>query len=204
MRGRNTRRLGWALGALLLGAAACANADPLGLYVGAGAGESTLRQDSYGVDAHPTGWKVLVGWHPIHVFGTELEYVDLGSHSGTSLDPAGATSYSVTSSASAPALFMLGYLPLPLPWLDLYGKVGAARLRTKVNGTGRPNCAAGHACPLIEYVEMVDTDMTQTRLAYGAGAQFRFGAPALRLEYERFTASNGDQTLLSLDLLLNF
>jgi hypothetical protein len=46
--------------------------------------------------------------------------------------------------------------------------------------------------------------MTQTRLAYGAGARFKFGAPALRLEYERYPASSGDQSLLSLDLLWNF
>jgi opacity protein-like surface antigen len=195
-------RLRAALGALLLlTAATWGHADPLGLYVGAGAGESTLRQDSYGVDAHPTGWKVFVGWHPIHVFGTELEYVDLGSHGGSSLDPAGATRYSLTSSAKAPALFVLGYLPLPLPWLDLYGKAGAARLHTKVTGSGAPNCQQAE-CP--NNVFEVSNDTTQTRFAYGAGAQFKFGTPALRLEYARFTAPNGDQSLLSLDLLLNF
>jgi opacity protein-like surface antigen len=187
---------------VLLAAASTASADPLGLYVGAGAGESTLRQDSYGIDAHPTGWKVFVGWHPIPLFGTQLEYVDFGSHSGTSIEPTGATAYSVTSSARAPALFVLAYPPLPVSWLDLYGKAGAAHLQTRVNGSGGPHCVAGSACPL--FVFLVDNNMTQTRFAYGAGAQFKSGAPALRLEYERYTASNGDQSLLSLDLLWNF
>jgi hypothetical protein len=42
------------------------------------------------------------------------------------------------------------------------------------------------------------------RFAYGAGVQFRFGAPMLRLEYQGFSASGGDQSLLSLDLAFNF
>ncbi len=181
----------------LLGAA---HADPLGLYAGAGAGQATLKEDNYGVNAHPTGWKVFVGWRPTSYFGTELDYLDLGSHTGSS-----ATFnhvYNLKSTAHAPALFMVGYLPLPVPLLDIYGKAGAARLSARESGSSVINCANFPACPLL--LSPVYDGSTRTRFAYGAGAQVRFGLPALRLEYERIADSNGDRSLLSLDVLLNF
>jgi len=42
------------------------------------------------------------------------------------------------------------------------------------------------------------------RFAYAAGMQLKFGAPAVRLEYQGFTTSGGDQSLLSLELAWNF
>jgi hypothetical protein len=47
-------------------------------------------------------------------------------------------------------------------------------------------------------------DSRSTRFAFGAGAQFKFGLPAIRLEYERYTASQGDQALISLAVTVNF
>ena len=39
---------------------------------------------------------------------------------------------------------------------------------------------------------------------WGAGAQVKFGMPALKLEYERFDGSQGNDALLSLAVTLNF
>jgi hypothetical protein len=41
-------------------------------------------------------------------------------------------------------------------------------------------------------------------VAWGAGAQFKFGLPAIRLEYERFAGSQGTDELLSLAVTANF
>ncbi|MBS0378310.1 MAG: outer membrane beta-barrel protein [Proteobacteria bacterium] len=167
---------------------------------GAGAGQSTLKEDNYGVNARPTGWKVFVGWRPVSYFGTELDYLDLGSHTGSSTTLTNV--YSLESTAHAPALFMVGYLPLPVPMLDVYGKAGAARLCARESGSSVLNCVNLPTCPVL--ASPVYDSSIHTRFAYGAGAQVRFGLPALRLEYERIADSDGDRSLLSLDVLLNF
>jgi len=47
-------------------------------------------------------------------------------------------------------------------------------------------------------------DRSGARLAYGAGAQMTLGRFAIRAEYERINASEGDPDLLSLGLTLSF
>src|SRR5882757_6942195 len=66
--------------------AASASADNLlGLYAGAGVGQSTVRSDRgfdpyYPGDSHPhhTAWKVLAGIRPLPFVGAEAEYIDFG------------------------------------------------------------------------------------------------------------------------------
>ena len=149
-----------------LAASAGARADDLlGLYVGAGAGQSTLHQDVYQVDAHATGWKVLAGWRPLSVVGAEIEYANLGSKNVTYQ----SLGTQVSTDAHATALFALGYLPVPLPWFDLYGKLGAARVQANT----KVSCYALTCNPLI-----ID-DSTRTSVAWGAGAPVVPGAEAL-------------------------
>jgi opacity protein-like surface antigen len=177
---------------------ACATAsadDLLGVYVGAGVGESTLLQDYYQVDAHATGWKLLAGWRPLTALGAEVEYADLGSKNVSYVNPAGSTQ--ISTDAHATSLFALGYLPVPMPWLDLYVKAGAARVQdnTKSQFTGSIDNIA--SAPIV-------TDSSRTSFAWGAGLQFKFGLPAVRVEYERFDGSQGNDSLLTAALTLNF
>lgn len=183
-------RFVWILGACLAVGASVAVADPLDVYVGAGLGYSTVQESfvPVGVEEHPTGWKVFAGWRPIQMFGAEVEYVDLGSKDSTE-DVINAQH----ASASAVAAFAVGYLPQPLPFIDFYGKVGLANLRTSISNT---------SMNLNPFTTAVDR--SQARFAYGAGVQFKFGMPAVRLEYQGFSASGGDQSLLSLDVAFNF
>jgi hypothetical protein len=59
--------------------------DPAGFYLGAGIGESNLRNDGYGYndyygyDNHQTAWKLIAGIRPIPPVGAEFEYIDFGS-----------------------------------------------------------------------------------------------------------------------------
>lgn len=177
-----------------LGASLAAHADPLGFYVGAGVGQSTVQSSQLlplQVYEHPTGWKVFAGWRPISMFGAELEYVDLGSKSNTYYNGSAGTDYQ-HASASAFGAFAVGYLPQPIPFLDVYGKVGVASLHTNISNT-------------INLSGQVFSDNTSNaRFAYGAGVQVKVGAPAVRLEYQGFSTSGGDQSLLSLDVAWNF
>ncbi len=179
--------------------------DPLGFYLGAGAGESTVQSTSLlpiEVYEHPTGWKVFAGWRPIQMFGAEIEYVDLGSRNSTYTSYVNATSNSQHASASAVGAFLVGYLPQPLPYLDFYGKVGAADLHTSISNT-----TTAYPLPLscgLPCTTLSRQNTSDVRFAYAAGVQMKFGAPAVRLEYQGFTTSGGDQSLLSLDLAWNF
>jgi opacity protein-like surface antigen len=176
------------LGAGLAVSTAASADDLLGLYVGAGVGQSTLKQDYYQIDAHATGWKVMAGWRPLSFLGAEIEYASLGSKDVTYQ----FTSQHISSDAHATAVFALGYLPVPLPWIDLYGKVGAARVQN--------NTTAQYLGSLVPVV----TDNTRTSVAWGAGLQFKFGMPAIRVEYERFDGEQGNDSLLTAAVTLNF
>jgi len=93
------------------------------------------------------------------------------------------------ASAKGAALFGVGYLPLPLPLVDVYGKLGLARLDRKANGgfCGVDGCG-----------ELFRLNRQETRFAWGTGAQMRVSQLALRVEYERISASGGDPDLVSI------
>ena len=181
---------------------AAARADNLlGLYVGAGVGESTVRSDSgfdpyYPVDSHPhhTAYKVLVGVRPIPFMGAEAEYIDFGH-------PTSADSYynvntgyydSADSHPRAGVLYGVGYLPLP--FVDVFAKVGEARLATNVSTfVGPPACPTGQYGSCGGSSALVSRDrIWQTKVAYGAGVQAHFLGLAVRGEYERINSTFGD------------
>jgi opacity protein-like surface antigen len=186
--------------ALATGAPAFAD-DLLGIYVGAGVSRSDLRQDYYQIDAHATGWKLLAGWRPISLLGVEAEYTDLGSKGVNTY----ADSTHVSTDATATAAYVLGYLPVPLPWIDVYGKLGAARVKANTSayptGVSPPACLPGDICAPST---PVSNDNSKTSVAWGAGLQFKWGHWATRLDYERFDGSQGDPAALAAEFLFNF
>jgi opacity protein-like surface antigen len=179
---------------------ACAPAfadDLLGIYVGAGVGRTALEQDYYQIDAHATGWKLLAGWRPISFLGVEAEYADLGNKGVTTY---GGTTH-VSTDASATAAYVLGYLPVPLPWIDVYGKVGAARLKANTSAYPYPGvgtCIAPAPCGPVSY------DTSKSNIAWGGGLQFKVGRWAARADYERFDGPQGNPSLLSVEGIFNF
>src|ERR1700738_2448825 len=116
-------------------ASTAALADNLaGFYAGAGVGYSTIRSDdsAYGLPGyfndHQTAWKLIAGVRPISILGAEFEYIDFGQpghHSGNY----DTSYYGRDSHPRASVLFAMGYLPLPIPFFDVYGKAGIARLQ---------------------------------------------------------------------------
>lgn len=156
-------------------AAGAAQADQFGFGVYAGAGVTRAQIDNV-FDASPkindTSWKAIVGVRLPGPFGIEANYLDLGSQtqrfSGLG---------SVHTDAKAFAAYAVGYLPLPVPMLDVYGKLGAARWQLDGSSTSR---------------DLFAISDSGTQFAWGAGAQLHFGPIAARLEYEQFDMRNTD------------
>jgi hypothetical protein len=75
------------------------------------------------------------------------------------------------SDAQVFAAYALGFLPIPVPFLDIYGKAGLARskLNTKIG---------------------LATSSRGTEFAWGVGVQARVGMFGARLEYEQFNIPN--------------
>jgi hypothetical protein len=183
--------------------------DLLGFYVGVAVGEAHVRTGQeingdtdydYRFDAQHTAWKVFAGIRPIAPLGVELGYTDFGN-------PNASLSNAVFGGLSradqkAVTLFGLGYLPLPVPFLDVYGKLGIARLRTTTTEVSPiPFCPAGFTGCSPTTFNISDST---TNFAYGAGIQGRIGALALRAEYERISASGGDPDIFSLGVTWRF
>ncbi len=181
--------------------------DPLAIYLGAALGEAHVRSEElrsgettpFTFDQTHVGWKVFVGVRPLSVVGVELAYSDFGS---VNTPPPGIFSYfNSNSKQNATSAYGIGYLPLPVPYLDLYGKLGVARLHTQSQvATQPPTCPVGLICTIYS----VSQNQSSVDLAYGAGAQAKFGAFAVRIEYERIDASGGNPDLFSLGLSWNF
>jgi hypothetical protein len=198
--------------ALALSAHGVTLADtPLGPYIGAAGGQADLRMDHALTDTfnniskHDTGWQVMAGIRPLRFLGAELEYVNFGSRSYLDGLAPGSYPFAYTTGtidAKAAALLAVLYAPLPVKFLDVYGKVGPARLQTSVHGLVQepdliclPDPDCGH---------LVTHGATTTDLAYGAGLQLKFGAAAIRAEYERIRVNTGDPSLASLGLTWSF
>lgn len=192
-------------GALLAGALVAAPAraiDVLGFYVGAGVGQAELRGENPSISAQSfkdnhSAWKAVVGVRPISLLGAEIAYMDLGSVRET----IGAANLSADLKGTA--AYGLLYLPLPLPFLDIYGKAGYARLTGTLTTTVNA-CAAIVPAPSGCNFTPGRIDLDDDGVAAGAGAQFKLGSWAIRGEYERFLVSGSDPSLLSLSVTKTF
>jgi hypothetical protein len=187
-------------------------ADLLGFYVGAAIGEAHIRTSQeiqgdtgydYPFDEQHVGWKLALGIRPIAPVGVELEYIDFGNSSdGNANSVFGGISQ---ADAKAVALFGLGYLPIPAPFLDVYGKLGVARAR--VNSTETPpipSCPVATPACLTPFLQGFGISSSSTNVAYGIGAQAKFGSLAVRAEYERISISAGNPDMLSLGVTWTF
>ncbi len=217
------RTTGWLVGAALIGSAVSVNAmaddgpfqlfNPLGVYAGAGVGRSDVGElqidpfgDSYHrFDGDQLGWNAVVGLRPIPFLGAEAEYIDFG-RTGIgaglpSFGPSAAEFYNGNAHDRAAAIFAVGYLPLPIPWVEPFAKLGWAQLWEHSNYDG-------YLSSTLEPVSVSQTSHPNGT-AYGAGVQFHFEQLAVRAQYERIsgTRSFGDwnnPSLLSVGLNWTF
>lgn len=219
MTAKSARVLGWCLvagGSLFLSAHSASAqegptpSNPLGVYVGAGLGLSTIRQDpvedtgGLGMDRSTVGWEAFLGIRPLAYLGAEIGYLHFGSSHRYEYTPTPFVSSDESrlhESADAPVAFAVGYIPLQ-PWWDLYLKAGGARLHKSWDSLTPAACPAYLEC-FAGYIgeNSLSAEDSKWNFAYGVGTQVNFGPVAWRLEYVRVNASGnengGDPDLLS-------
>ena len=168
--------------ALALGAS-LARADEGLFYVGAGVIRDNLKDvASINGDLNATSWKAFGGVHPVSWFAVEADYIDLGSQTSTYIDTTTHLEYKAFGG------YAVGFVPLPVPFLDVFGKLGLARWNSSGSST---------ASPLFSLSD------NGTEFAWGVGAQVHFGMFGARLEYENFNIRNTDgANVVSLDAVL--
>jgi hypothetical protein len=194
-----------------IGASAIAAAGPLdnpaGFYVGAGVGASNIGSDGYGYDGYysynhdETAWKLIAGVRPISPLGAELEYIDFGRANTNPNYAYDGYDFNGQSTASkATVLFAVGYLPLPIPFLDIYGKAGVARLQQD-STTYFDTCQPPTECNAPPAYR---SDDWSTDFAYGVGIQTKWLGLAVRAEYERIDTTGRDPDALTVSATWTF
>ena len=138
-----------------------ADTPPIGLYAGGAIGISRERfhPSDYNLRAQNTGYEVMAGWRPINMIAAEVNYVDLGRANG-------GINYADTDGIAVSAL---GFLPIPL--VDVYGRLGLVDWRSDVHS------------PFSSF------HRSGSDLTYGVGAGIHWGSLGVRVEYQRFDMS---------------
>jgi Outer membrane protein beta-barrel domain len=175
-----------------------AQADNGMFYIGAGLSNDNLRDiEATDSNLNSTNWKVWAGVRPISLFAVEADYMDLGSE--TVAEPLNFGGGGTTHiSYKAFAGYAVGYAPIPVPYLDVFGKVGLARWSSSGSSQG---IGPGPGGPGPFLFSLSDNG---TQFAWGIGGQLHFGNVGARLEYESFSVRNtGGVNLVSLSVFLN-
>ena len=98
-------------------------------------------------------------------------------------------------------LFAVGYLPLPVPFFDVFGKAGVARLQTDVT-TVTGYCQGVQNC--ITPPTYSRHNETDDKFAYGVGVQSKAWGVSFRAEYERISSQFGDPDALTVSATWTF
>jgi hypothetical protein len=199
-----------ALTAVGLTTAALAD-NPLGAYVGAGVGASNVGNSyDYGYYGRyhddDVAWKAIAGIRPIPWVGAEAEWIDFGSgHGDNGYYGFGDYYANSVSHPKAAVLYGIGYLPLPLPFLDVYGKAGVARLQTDLTTyqyTSGGYCPPPYSsCPAPSAFRI---DQWNTKFAWGAGVGTHWQDFGFRAEYERIQSQYGNPSAFTVNATWTF
>jgi hypothetical protein len=194
------------LAAALALCASVAEADNGIFYFGAGV--TANHVDSVGVEGfdnnfpaiNSTSWQVFAGIRPIRPFAVEVDYADLGRQANVFQTPiscgmsVGSCSVSWDEDAKALAVYALGFMPLQVPTLEVYGKAGLARYKLSRSVT-----SYGIDGATLSYSAYPDDS---TVFTWGGGVQVHFGIIGGRLEYEGFNKAGSGVYSLSVFLTL--
>jgi OmpA-like transmembrane domain len=176
------------IGIVLALGAGVAQADDNGLlYIGAGIARDNLKDiAATNADLNATDWKVMAGFRPISLFAVEADYIDLGSQTLNSAVASTHLQY------KAFAGYAVGFAPIPVPYLDVFGKVGFARWTAS---------GSSSVLPSSSFFSLSDNG---TEFAWGVGGQVHVGNIGGRLEYENFNIRNTNgANVVSLSVFLN-
>jgi Outer membrane protein beta-barrel domain len=166
-------------------AASGAHADDSWFYAGAGISRDNIRDIQATVsDLNATSWKALIGFRPIHWVGVEADYIDLGSQSSQYFSTYTHLDYKAT------AAYGVVFAPLPLPFVDVFGKLGVAHWNSSGGASSGPN----------NFFSLSDNG---NEFAWGVGGMVHLGNIGARLEYENFHIRNTNgANVVSLEAIL--
>jgi hypothetical protein len=161
-----------------------------GIYAGLSVGQSRadvgsdfgglLNEDI--LDDEDTAFKILGGYRILDWFGVEVSYVDLGEITQTQ-DTVLLSNYRLEAAGfNAYAVFFYD-----IANFDLFAKGGLIQTQIHERADGS---FGGGGIPGI-FFPILDRSDNTTDLAWGIGAQVRFGSLAARIEYERFEIDSG-------------
>lgn len=207
--GKSPFRLLPILGTLLIATLAVparASTNLLNVYVGASVGHGRLQGNDSSLIAPQsvgplgtlsrsgTAYQIAAGARGLYLLGAEVDYFNLGSGSVSPDWSNLVGSLHGNLSQKGVAAFALLYLPLPVPFIDVYVKAGVGRITSQLDASFTPQgtCVVT-GCKTTTYVRSEST----TGLAAGAGVQWKLGNWAVRAEYERFTALGEHPDLLT-------
>lgn len=160
-------------------------------YLGAGVARSSVSDitAAFGApDLKNSSWKAYAGVRPLDWLAAEVGYIDLGSARNT-FDTNLGGGYTDVKGYTWGA-FAVGYLPIPLPVVDVFGKAGVAfsRLDFQVYSPGQGTAFARNG----------------TGFAWGVGVQAHISIVGARLEYEDLNIPNtSGAKVASLSVFLN-
>ena len=161
-------------------------------YLGVGAAHSSVSDITAAFSAPElknSSVKGYAGVRPLKWLAAEVDYVDLGSGQRT-FDTSLGNGYTDAKGYTW-GVYAVGFLPLPLPVVDVFGKAGVAfsRLDFQVYS---PGLGTGFS-------------RNGTGFAWGAGVQAHIKMVGARLEYEDFTIPNtSGAKVTSLSVFLTF
>ena len=202
-----------ALGALatVLVPQACAAANLVNFSIGTAYGHADVTAPTAelfyspligpgGIDLGHSAYQVMLGMRMLPMLGFEMDYLDLGTVSGSPGSFSGsAIRAKVTQKGEA--AFAVIYLPVPV--INLYLKAGFARLTSDLRGTfAGTTCPPGVACLLLPSQSAFSTSAITPAL--GGGLQWTHGHWGIRAEYERFTAFGAHPDLVSVGVIWTF
>lgn len=170
---------------LAVASASAAHAADNGFYLGAGISNSDFGIANPGgfvpFDDEDQGFKLIAGFRPLDNFGIEINYADHGDAAlpgplACAPPPTAPCASRVDLSTKTLAAFAVGFIDFP--FVDLFGKVGAASWKVDAK-TSTPNLG-------------FSTEEDDIDFAWGGGVQARFGSLGARLEYESFSIGDDD------------
>jgi hypothetical protein len=156
-----------------------------GVYVGAGVGQTTVKDDTGAgtFDAKESSYKAFLGYRtniiPIIDLAAEIAYTEFGKPKQT------IAGQDVQFKLHGPSA--AGLVILPLGPLDFYGKGGVLKWKSEVTSAGATASTSG------------------TDPFYGVGIGFLLWKVGIRAEYERFKIKDVDRVeMFSVNVLFQF
>jgi hypothetical protein len=152
-----------------------------GFYFGGSIGNATFDgsapQQNISFDDSDTGYKLYAGFRILSLLAIEGGYVDFGEQEASvAVNP---------PSVELSGWNLFGVANLPIGPVNLFGKVGYFAWDSEFSGGNIP-------------------DESDSDIAYGVGAAFRFGGFGVRGEYEIFEVSGDDVQMFSVGAEMYF